>query len=82
MTGGTIPYQIAVIVFVAVMLAYEWMGGMKAVAFTDVMQGIVLMIGIIVFLIGGLYLVGGSFSEVTRYVAEMEPAKTAVPRWK
>ncbi|MEH6986443.1 sodium:solute symporter family protein [Cytobacillus firmus] len=79
MTGGTIPYQIAVIVFVAVMLAYEWMGGMKAVAFTDVMQGIVLMIGIIVFLIGGLYLVGGNFSDVTRYVAEIEPAKTAVP---
>lgn len=79
MTGGTIPYQIAVIVFVLVMLAYEWMGGMKAVAFTDVMQGIVLMIGIIVFLIGGLYLVGGNFGEVTRYIAEMEPAKAAVP---
>lgn len=79
MTGGTIPYQIAVIVFVFVMLAYEWMGGMKAVAFTDVMQGIILMIGIVVFLIGGLYLAGGSFGDVTRYIAEMEPAKTAVP---
>ncbi|HZG72477.1 MAG TPA: hypothetical protein VEY51_13150, partial [Chondromyces sp.] len=79
MTGGTIPYQVAVLVFVFVMLAYEWMGGMKAVAFTDVMQGIVLMVGIFVFLIGGLYLAGGSFGEVTRYITETEPAKTAVP---
>ncbi|MDM5200855.1 sodium:solute symporter family protein [Fictibacillus enclensis] len=79
MTGGTIPYQIAVIAFVLVMLAYEWMGGMKAVAFTDVMQGIILMIGIFVFLIGALYLVGGNFSEVTTYVHQNEPAKVAVP---
>ncbi|OIU72728.1 sodium:solute symporter family protein [Rossellomorea aquimaris] len=79
MTGGTVPYQVAVLVFIFVMLAYEWMGGMKAVAFTDVMQGLVLMVGIIVFLIGGLYLVGGNFADVTRYINEMEPAKTAVP---
>ncbi|HZG72011.1 MAG TPA: sodium:solute symporter family protein [Chondromyces sp.] len=79
MTGGTIPYQVAVLVFVFVMLAYEWMGGMKAVAFTDVMQGIVLLIGIIAFVIGGLYLAGGSLSEITKYIAENEPVKTAVP---
>lgn len=79
MTGGTIPYQVAVLVFVFVMLAYEWMGGMKAVAFTDVMQGIVLLIGIIFFLIGGIYLAGGNFAEITRFITENEPAKTAVP---
>ncbi|WP_226537418.1 sodium:solute symporter family protein [Fictibacillus halophilus] len=79
MTGGTIPYEIAVVVFVLVMLIYEWMGGMKAVAFTDVMQGIVLMIGIFVFLAGALYLVGGNFAEVTRFIADNEPAKLGVP---
>ncbi|PPA69028.1 sodium:solute symporter family protein [Jeotgalibacillus proteolyticus] len=79
LTGGTIPYQYAVIAFVVVMLAYEWMGGMKAVAFTDVMQGIVLMIGIIVFLIGALYLVGGNFASVTTFIASTEPAKVGVP---
>ncbi len=81
MTGGTIPYQIAVLVFIIVMLVYEWMGGMKAVAFTDVMQGIILLIGIVVFLIGGLYLVGGNFADVTRYIHELEPVKTSVPNW-
>ncbi|MCM3569297.1 sodium:solute symporter [Neobacillus mesonae] len=79
MTGGTIPYQAAVIVFVFVMLAYEWMGGMKAVAFTDVMQGIVLLIGIIAFVAGGVYLAGGSFGSITQFIAENEPAKIAVP---
>ncbi|WP_173916724.1 sodium:solute symporter [Halobacillus sp. Marseille-Q1614] len=79
LTGGTIPYQYAVIAFVIVMLLYEWMGGMRAVAFTDVMQGIVLMIGIFVFLIGALYLVGGDFGSVTSYIASTEPAKVGVP---
>ncbi|TLS35608.1 sodium:solute symporter family protein [Pseudalkalibacillus caeni] len=79
LTGGTIPYQFAVIAFVLVMLVYEWMGGMKAVAFTDVMQGIVLMIGIVVFLIGALYLVGGNMGDVTSYIASTEPAKVGVP---
>ncbi len=82
MTGGTIPYQWGVIAFVLVMLAYEWLGGMKAVAFTDVMQGVVLMIGVVVFLGGAFYLVGGNFADVTRQIAETEPAKVAVPGWE
>lgn len=79
MTGGTIPYQIGVVAFVLVMLIYEWMGGMKAVAFTDVMQGLVLMLGIFVFLFGSLHLVGGDFVEVTKFISEHDPAKIAVP---
>ncbi|MGJ9460453.1 sodium:solute symporter family protein [Oceanobacillus sp. CF4.6] len=81
LTGGTIPYQYAVIAFVLVMLIYEWLGGMKAVAFTDVMQGIVLMIGIVIFLIGGFYLVGGNLSTVTQSIAETDPAKVGVPEF-
>ena len=81
LTGGTIPYQIAVLMFVLVMLIYEWLGGMKAVAFTDVMQGLVLMVGIIVLIIGSLYLVGGNFAAVTQFVAETEPAKVGVPEF-
>lgn len=79
LTGGTIPYQVAVIAFIVVMLTYEWLGGMKAVAFTDVMQGVVLMVGIFVFLIGAFYLVGGDFSAVTQFIADTEPSKAAVP---
>ncbi|RKD76202.1 SSS family solute:Na+ symporter/sodium/pantothenate symporter [Sinobaca qinghaiensis] len=79
LTGGTIPYEYAVIGFVFVMLTYEWLGGMKAVAFTDVMQGIVLMVGIIVLLIGALTLTGGGISSLTSDIATTAPEKIGVP---
>lgn len=80
-TGGTIPYQLAVVAFVLVMLIYEWLGGMKAVAFTDVMQGLVLMIGIVIFLIGAFYLVGGDVASVTQQIAQTDPVKIGVPEF-
>ena len=79
LTGGTIPYQVGVVGFVLVMLAYAWMGGMRAVALTDVMQGIALLIGIMVLLAGGLYLIGGDLGSTTQYLLENEPEKAAVP---
>lgn len=79
LTGGTIPYQLAVIGFVVVMLVYKWMGGMRAVAFTDVMQGVALFVGIVVLLIGALMLVDGNIAEVSRYIAVHEPTKIGVP---
>ena len=79
LTGGTIPYQVGVVGFVLVMLAYAWMGGMRAVALTDVMQGIALLIGIMVLLAGGLYLIGGDLGSSTQYLLENEPEKAAVP---
>lgn len=79
LTGNTIPYQVGVVAFVVVMLAYAWMGGMKAVAFTDVMQGIALLLGIAVLVAGGLYLVGGDLSATTQYLLDNEPEKAAVP---
>ena len=79
LTGNTIPYQIGVVGFVVVMLAYAWMGGMRAVAFTDVMQGIALLIGVMVLVGGGLYLIGGDLSSTTQYLLQNEPEKVAVP---
>lgn len=79
LTGGTIPYEYAVIAFVIVMLTYEWLGGMKAVAFTDVMQGIVLMVGIIVLLVGALILTGSGFTGLSANIATTAPEKIGVP---
>jgi SSS family solute:Na+ symporter len=79
LTGNTIPYQVGVVAFVVVMLAYSWMGGMRAVAFTDVMQGIALLVGIVVLVVGALYLIGGDLGRTTRYLLENEPEKAAVP---
>lgn len=79
LTGNTIPYQVGVVGFVVVMLAYAWMGGMRAVAFTDVMQGIALLLGVMVLVGGGLYLIGGDLSSTTQYLLQNEPEKVAVP---
>jgi solute:Na+ symporter, SSS family len=79
LTGGTVPYQVGVVGFVVVMLAYAWMGGMRAVAFTDVMQGIALLVGVTALLIGGLYLIGGDLSRTTEYLLQNEPERVAVP---
>ncbi|MBB3664627.1 MULTISPECIES: sodium:solute symporter family protein [Prauserella salsuginis group] len=79
LTGDTVPYQVGVLVFVFVMLIYSWMGGMRAVALTDVMQGIALLVGIVALLIGGFVLAGGSWSETTQYLVEQRPDAVAVP---
>lgn len=79
LTGNTVPYQIGVVMFVAVMLIYAWMGGMRAVALTDVMQGIALMIGVAVLLGGALYLIGGDFGSATNFLIDNDPGKAEVP---
>ncbi|MFF5986664.1 sodium:solute symporter family protein [Prauserella flavalba] len=79
LTGDTVPYQIGVIAFVLVMLAYSWTGGMRAVALTDVMQGIALLLGIGAMLFGALYLVEGDLAGVTQHIAQTEPEKAGVP---
>ncbi len=79
LTGDTVPYQFGVVMFVAVMLIYAWMGGMRAVALTDVMQGIALLIGVAVLLGGALYLIGGSVGDATQYLVQNQPEKASVP---
>jgi SSS family solute:Na+ symporter/sodium/pantothenate symporter len=79
LTGTTVPYEIGVIAFVLVMLIYSWSGGMRAVALTDVMQGIALLIGVGSLLFGALYLVGGDVAGVTTTLADTDPQKVAVP---
>ncbi len=82
LTAGTVPYQAAVIFFVVIMVIYEWLGGMKAVAFTDVMQGIALLVGLAVMLIGGFALSGGHLGDVAGYIAANAPKKIGVPSLK
>lgn len=52
LTAGTVPYQVAVVFFILVMVIYGWLGGMRSVAYTDLMQGIALLIGVFLLLIG------------------------------
>ena len=50
-SGGRVDFNVAVLLLAAVMLAYETMGGMRSVAWTDVTQGVILLLslGLIAF---------------------------------
>src|SRR5699024_11853830 len=57
---------------------YGWLGGMRSVAYTDTMQGIALLFGVIILLIGFI-IYFGSVGEATEYAAEFSPEKLGVP---
>ena len=50
-SGGRVDFNVAVLMLAVVMLAYETMGGMRSVAWTDVTQGVILLLslGLIAF---------------------------------
>ncbi|WP_018158142.1 sodium:solute symporter family protein [Demetria terragena] len=79
LTGNTVPYEVGVLVFVIVMLIYSWSGGMRAVAVTDAVQGVMLLLGIAAMLVGVLYLTGSNLSDVTSHLQETDPAKIGAP---
>ncbi len=78
LTAGVIPYFYGVIFLVVIMFIYEWLGGMKAVAVADTINGIALMIGVIslMFLTLSNF---GSLGDAARYIAESAPEKIGVP---
>ena len=50
-TGGAIPFIYGVIALSLVMVIYETLGGMRSVAWTDALQGTILIVGIITIFI-------------------------------
>ncbi len=77
-TGGAIPYEAGVIGLAAVILAYETLGGMRAVAWTDVAQGILMLVGLSM-LLGWILGEAGGLSALTVAVAKVRPEAVAVP---
>jgi SSS family transporter len=78
LTGGTIPYQLAVVFFIVIMLIYGWLGGMRSVAYTDTMQGIALLFGVFMLLIGSIIYFGG-LPSAADYMEAYSPEKLGVP---
>ncbi|ARS52633.1 sodium:solute symporter family protein [Kushneria konosiri] len=78
LTGGTIPYQVGVIFFIVIMVAYSWLGGMRSVAYTDTIQGLALLFGVFTLLIGSLYYFGG-LPSAAEYMQANSPEKLNPP---
>lgn len=79
-TGGVIPFAIGIIVLSLIMVIYESLGGMRGVAWTDIIQGIILLFGVVIIFItiqseyGGLAFIS---DQLTKTGAE----KFSAPTW-
>ncbi|MCB1032502.1 MAG: hypothetical protein KDD47_01550, partial [Acidobacteria bacterium] len=77
LTQGRIPYAAGVVGGALVILVYELLGGMRAVAWTDVLQGTLLIAGmlIVAVLVAGE---AGGPAAVVSAIARIAPEKIAI----
>ena len=77
-TDGAVPFEAGVVGLALGVLAYETLGGMRAVAWTDAAQGLLMLVGLGALL---YWLVGdaGGLLAVTRGVESVRPEAVAVP---
>ena len=77
-TGGLLPYEAGVILLALMILFYETLGGMRAVAWTDAAQGVLMLVGLAAML-AWLLGVSGGLEELTRTIMTARPAAAVVP---
>ncbi len=72
-----LPYGGALAIAVGIIMVYTWMGGYFAVAWTDLFQSLVMLVGIIWIFVACLIHLGG-FSEANEAVARIDPTYLSV----
>jgi Na+/proline symporter len=77
-TGGIVSYEVGVVVLAAAVLAYETIGGMRAVAWTDAAQSLLMFLGLGA-LLGWVLGDAGGLGALTQGITESRPAAIAVP---
>ena len=77
-TGGVIPFAYGVVALSLVMVIYESLGGMRSVAWTDAIQGTVLMIGVITIFIT-INTEYGGFGFIYEQIEKFNSSKLAAP---
>ena len=65
-------YLVCLTLFSAAVIVYVVYGGFRAVVWTDVMQGVVMFVGVVIMLVLTLIQVGG-LENATRQLAQMTP---------
>ena len=77
-TGGLLPYWAGVVGLAGVILFYETLGGMRAVAWTDAAQGVLMLLGLSALLYWLVSSAGG-LAAVTNEVYRVRATAVAVP---
>ena len=78
LTEGRIPHAAGVVGLASMILFYETLGGMRAVAWTDAAQGILMLVGLAT-LLGWLLGEAGGIGALTESIAAVRPTAVAVP---
>ena len=76
-----LPYWVGVVLLTLVVIVYETVGGMRAVAWTDCVQGIMLLVGLAGLLLA-VVPTPAHLADLTAAVAAAAPEKVAVPSWE
>ena len=78
--GGVDPaYFLCLVTFAAAVILYTAYGGFRAVVWTDVMQGIVMVVGVLIMLPLALWLCGG-LGNATDELSKMTPPRQRTAR--
>ena len=77
-TGGIVSYELGVVILAAMILVYETLGGMRAVAWTDTGQGLLMLVGLFALLVWLLADAGG-LAALTGDIARVRPDAVRVP---
>lgn len=80
-----LPYLSGMLISAAVVILYTILGGMYAVAWSDLVQGLIMMVGFVVLLVVSLNAAGG-FAAVNRALYDINPQMVSVtglvlPMW-
>ena len=79
-TGGQVSFVNAIIILSIIMVVYETLGGMRSVAWTDMLQGILLLFGVvIIFFI--IFFEYGGINMVSSKLQAVRPDFWIPPNW-
>jgi SSS family solute:Na+ symporter len=78
LSGDAISFSTGVIVLAIIMVAYEFLGGMRSVAWTDMMQGSILLVGV-TLIFGAIYLNTDGVEGMIARLHEHKPEALVAP---
>lgn len=80
-TGGQVPFVYGVVALSLIMVIYETLGGLRSVAWTDVIQGVILLLGCALIFVAIEYQYGG-LTKTAEYFVTTSPQTWAPPSWE